>query len=77
MTGYAYQDVKQTIEADFAGQPDFNGTVIDVWLEFDYSEDILLNIFNFNALCYFQNNCSRTSSTTMAGSIQVILHVQR
>ena len=48
MTGFAYQTVSQVSAADFAGQPDFNGTVIDVWLEFDYSEDILLNIFNFN-----------------------------
>ena len=48
ITGFVYQDVKQVSAADFAGQPDFDGTVIDLWMEFDDSADILLNTFNFN-----------------------------
>ena len=48
ITGFVYQDVKQVSAADFSGQPDFDGTVIDLWMEFDDSADILLNTFNFN-----------------------------
>ena len=36
MTGYVYQDIYSVSAADFAGQPDFNGTVIGVGLKVDY-----------------------------------------
>ena len=47
ITGAWYEG--RMVEAtDFAGQPDFSGYVVDVWLESDDATDTVLNIFNFN-----------------------------
>ena len=47
MTGMCYQNVQQVSAVDGFGAADFNGTVVDLWLEFDDPNDQLLNIFNF------------------------------
>jgi hypothetical protein len=38
----------QVSAGDFAGQPDFNGYVIDLWLVSDDATDTVLNTFNVN-----------------------------
>ena len=48
MTGGVYQHSYQVSAVDGFGAPDFNGTVIDLWLEFDDPDDVLLNVYNFN-----------------------------
>ena len=48
MTGIVHQDVYSVSAGDFAGQPDFTGTVVDLWMEFDDINDVLLNVYNFN-----------------------------
>ena len=48
MTGFCYQDKYTLFAEDGFGAPDFNGTVVDLWLEVDEEADTLLNIYNFN-----------------------------
>ena len=48
MTGNCFQNIQKVSAVDGFGAPDFNGTVIDLWLEFDDIDDVLLNVYNFN-----------------------------
>jgi hypothetical protein len=48
MTGSVYQNQYSVSAVDGFGAPDFNGTVVDLWMEFDDAADILLNVYNFN-----------------------------
>jgi hypothetical protein len=48
MTGNVYMDINVVSAVDGFGAPDFNGTVIDLWMEFNDADDILLNVYNFN-----------------------------
>jgi hypothetical protein len=48
MTGMCYQNIQQVSAVDGFGAPDFNGTVVDLWLEFDDVNDVMLNVYNFN-----------------------------
>ena len=48
MTGNVYQDFASVQALDGFGAPDFDGTVVDLWLEFDDANDVLLNVYNFN-----------------------------
>jgi hypothetical protein len=48
MTGLCFQNIREVSAVDGFGAPDFNGTVIDLWLEFDDIDDVLLNVYNFN-----------------------------
>ncbi len=48
MTGNCFQRVREVSAVDGFGAPDFNGTVVDLWLEFDSVDDVLLNVYNFN-----------------------------
>jgi len=48
MTGSVYQHQYNVSAVDGFGAPDFNGTVVDLWMEFDSDNDILLNVYNFN-----------------------------
>jgi hypothetical protein len=64
MTGYAYQNQYSVSAVDGFGAPDFNGTVVDIWLEFDDADDLLLNIYNFNdvnlGMTYYQSYTGQT-----------------
>ena len=48
MTGNVYQNTRNLAYTDGFGAPDFDGVVVDIWLEFDDLDDVLLNIYNFN-----------------------------
>ena len=48
MTGMCYQNIQQVSAVDGFGAADFNGTVVDLWLEFDDVNDVMLNVYNFN-----------------------------
>jgi hypothetical protein len=48
MTGMCYQNIQQVSAVDGFGASDFNGTVVDLWLEFDSVDDVMLNVYNFN-----------------------------
>ena len=48
MTGMCYQNIQQVSAVDGFGAADFNGTVVDLWLEFDDVSDVMLNVYNFN-----------------------------
>ena len=48
MTGSVYQHQYNVSAVDGFGAPDFNGTVVDLWMEFNDDADILLNVYNFN-----------------------------
>lgn len=48
MTGNVYQNSYGGSFVDGFGAPDFNGTIIDLWMEFDDSADVLLNVYDFN-----------------------------
>jgi hypothetical protein len=48
MTGLCFQNIREVSAVDGFGAPDFNGTVIDLWLEFDDVNDVMLNVYNFN-----------------------------
>ena len=50
MTGNVYQVISSVTasgDAVFGGAA-FDGTVVDLWMEFDDANDILLNVYNFN-----------------------------
>lgn len=65
MTG-AWWEGRQVSATDFAGQPDFNGYVIDLWMESDDATDKLLNTFNTN-INNDQNNADYYQSFTGTG----------
>ncbi len=48
MTGDCYQNIQTVSATDGFGAPDFSGTVVDLWLEFDSVDDVMLNVYNFN-----------------------------
>ena len=48
MTGNVYQNTLNLSYTDGFGGPDFDGVVVDIWLEFDDANDVLLNVYNFN-----------------------------
>jgi len=48
MTGNVYYSSSSVSAVDGFGAPDFDGTVVDLWMEFDDANDILLNVYNFN-----------------------------
>lgn len=57
----AYYSGRQVTATDFAGQPDFNGWVVDLFLTSDDATDTVLNVFNVNmsnsagAASYYQS----------------------
>lgn len=59
ITGFVYQDIHYVDVADGFGAPDFSGTVIDLWMEFDDAADVLLNVMNVNdvnlGVTYYQS----------------------
>jgi hypothetical protein len=58
-TGNVFMDIKSVNAVDGFGAEDFNGTVVDLWAESDDSDDVLLNVHDFNdvnlGLTYYQS----------------------
>ena len=76
-TGSVFMDIKVIKAVDDFGAEDFNGTVVDLWAESDDSDDVLLNVHDFNdinlGLTYYQ--CS-TSVSWLPGNLGGIFETQ-
>ena len=48
MTGTVYASTSVISADDGSFGSAFNGTVVDLWMEFDSNDDVLLNVFDFN-----------------------------
>ena len=59
MTGNVYQNSYAGLHADGFGAADFDGTIIDLWMEFDDAADVALNVYDFNdvnlGVTYYQS----------------------
>ena len=76
-TGSVFMDIKVIKAVDDFGAEDFNGTVVDLWVESDDLADVLLNVHDFNdinlGLTYYQ--CS-TSVSWLPGNLGGVFETQ-
>ena len=72
MTGNVYQNSYAGSHVDGFGAADFDGSIVDLWMEFDDAADIALNVYNFNDInlgaTYYQ---SFTGATWLPNNLGV------
>jgi hypothetical protein len=72
MTGNVYQNSYAGSHVDGFGAADFDGSIVDLWMEFDDAADVALNVYNFNDInlgtTYYQ---SFTGATWLPNNLGV------